>query len=96
MRLSTLAPMGIPRYATRDISLLNGKYIIPAGTVVLGHLHQIVRDPKVFDNPEVFDPSRFLNETGAFVKSNQNIVFGIGEKKNFFKLDLKIAFFPVF
>ncbi len=79
MRLSTLAPMGIPRFATRDISLQNGKYVIPAGTVVLGHLHQIVRDPKVFNNPEVFDPSRFLNENGVLVKSNQNIVFGIGK-----------------
>jgi cytochrome P450 len=33
----------------------------------------------VFNNPEVFDPSRFLNENGVLVKSNQNIVFGIGK-----------------
>ncbi len=80
MRLSCLAPMGIPRYSTRDISLLNGKYVIPAGTVVLGHIQQIVRDPNVFKNPDVFDPSRFLNEKGVFAKNNQNIVFGTGAK----------------
>lgn len=78
MRFSCLAPMGIPRYSTRDIPLLNGKYVIPAGTVVLGHLHQVVRDPKVFENPDAFNPSRFLNEKGDFVKNNQNIVFGTG------------------
>jgi len=80
MRFSCLAPMGIPRFAARDISILNGKYVIPTGTVVLGHIQQIIRDPKVFTNPDEFNPSRFLNEKGEFVKNNQNIVFGTGKR----------------
>lgn len=37
-------------------------YNIPKGTTVLACLYDIMRDPKFFENPDKFQPERFINE----------------------------------
>ncbi|XP_023220300.1 cytochrome P450 4V2-like [Centruroides sculpturatus] len=39
-----------------------GDHFIPKGTFCLFFLYQLHRDPKVFPNPEIFDPDRFSAE----------------------------------
>ncbi|TRY61580.1 hypothetical protein TCAL_01476 [Tigriopus californicus] len=78
LRFSCIAPLGIFREADRDMKV--GDYYLPKGTVVFSHLYAIVNDPKVFPNPEKFDPTRFLDEKGQFKRNDKNIVFSTGKR----------------
>ncbi|GAW24210.1 hypothetical protein ANO14919_137920 [Xylariales sp. No.14919] len=49
---------GIPHATTQD-DMYEGSFI-PANTAVLVNIWGINHDPEVFENPEVFDPTRFL------------------------------------
>lgn len=40
-----------------------GGHYIPAGTIVSNSSYTTARDPTVFPNPDVFDPSRWQNAT---------------------------------
>ncbi len=79
LRVSCIAPLGLPHFAQKDVSLLNGKIRIPAGTTVMPHLSHIVNNPKEFPEPEKFNPDRFLDENGKYVKHDHNIIFSIGK-----------------
>ncbi|KAI0394139.1 cytochrome P450 [Xylariaceae sp. FL0594] len=58
-----LAP-GIPRETTQDDTYAG--YFIPAGTTVLMNIWGINHDPDEFENPDAFDPSRYLrNPNGS-------------------------------
>src|SRR5262249_47575973 len=48
---------GIPRVALRDVEL--GGYRIPARTFVVALVATVLRDPRLWSAPEVFDPTRF-------------------------------------
>ncbi len=78
--MSCIAPLALPHYAQKDISLLNGKWKIPAGTTVLPNLFHIVNNPKEFLNPDQFNPDRFLDSNGKYVKHDHNLVFSIGKQ----------------
>lgn len=60
LRTADLAPSGLLR-RTLGPSMLGG-YDIPAGTVIVPLLTAILNDPKVFPDPQAFDPTRFLME----------------------------------
>nr|BAN20360.1 cytochromeP450 [Riptortus pedestris] len=51
----------IGRYFSKDIALPSG-YTIPAGTEVEIGIMLLHRDEQYFENPNVFDPDRFLKE----------------------------------
>ena len=36
---------------------------------------------KYFENPNVFNPSRFINEEGKFVPSSKVFFFGLGKRR---------------
>jgi len=38
-------------------------------------------DSRVWENPELFNPDRFLDETGSLVNSHKIIPFGFGKQK---------------
>jgi cytochrome P450 len=77
LRLSCVAPLGVPHYAQADIHL--GQYTIPKGSTIYPNLHRIVSNPEVFPEPRTFMPERYLNTKGQYVKNDNNIVFGVGE-----------------
>lgn len=66
LRLSSLgsAAGGLPRYAHTDIRL--GETTIAAGNTVVLAVHAANRDPRVFRDPDAFDPSRTPNPHLAF------------------------------
>lgn len=53
-------------------------YTIPKGTVILPNLWSVHRDPTVWENPDDFNPSRFLDEQGQLLRKEYFIPFGIG------------------
>ena len=55
-------------------------YRIPAGASVMVVIRMIHRDPRVWDNPEGFDPSRFLPENRAGRPNQAYMPFGAGRR----------------
>ena len=46
---------------------------------ITGCLYTVHKDPKIFPNPEKFDPERFIDENGKLINASLVIPFGIGE-----------------
>lgn len=53
-------------------------YTIPQGTVILPNLWSVHRDPTVWDDPDSFNPARFLDTEGNLLRKECFIPFGIG------------------
>ena len=62
LRLSSVFPLGLPHFAIEE-AFLRG-YRIPKGTVVMLNLWAANRDQKYFEEPNKFDPYRFLDDGG--------------------------------
>ena len=78
LRVSCIAPLGLPHSSTAEIRLENG-CIIPKETMIFPNLHRITRNSHVFKDPNTFKPERFLDENGKYAKIEQNIPFSIGK-----------------
>ena len=81
LRITCIAPLGVPHNATADIRLENG-YIIPKDTMIFPNLHRITRNSQFFEDPNSFNPERFIDGNGKYAKIEQNIPFGIGKQLN--------------
>lgn len=57
-----------------------GGYLIPSGASVMVLIRLIHRDPRVWDNPEGFDPSRFLPENRTGRPNQAYMPFGAGRR----------------
>ncbi|KDR21921.1 cytochrome P450 18a1 [Zootermopsis nevadensis] len=78
LRRSSIVPLGTTHAATRD-SYLNG-FKIPRNTQIVPLLHTIHMDPKLWDEPEKFKPTRFLNAEGKVTKPEYFLPFGVGRR----------------
>uniref|UniRef100_A0A8D0UWT2 Cytochrome P450 1A n=4 Tax=Sus scrofa TaxID=9823 RepID=A0A8D0UWT2_PIG len=80
-RHTSFVPFTIPHSTTRDTSL-NGFYI-PKGRCVFVNQWQINHDQKLWDDPSVFRPERFLTADGTINKAlgEKVILFGLGKRK---------------
>ncbi|KAL1195069.1 Cytochrome P450 76C1 [Cardamine amara subsp. amara] len=59
-RLHPAAPLLIPRKAESDVEVLG--FMVPKDTQVLVNVWAIGRDPNVWENPNRFEPERFLGK----------------------------------
>jgi len=76
-RMSPVGPI-IPRAASRDTEL--GGFSVARGSSVFVHTGLVHRDPTVWENPDQFDPDRFMGETGR-KRLQQVYWFGLGARK---------------
>ncbi|XP_078670784.1 cytochrome P450 2U1-like isoform X4 [Branchiostoma floridae x Branchiostoma belcheri] len=77
-RINTVLPLSVPHSLTRDTAL-NG-YTIPAGANILVNLWSVHMDPQLFPEPDKFNPDRFLDRHGNFVKHEALIPFSVGPR----------------
>ncbi|XP_044044851.1 cytochrome P450 2U1 [Siniperca chuatsi] len=77
-RLTVVVPLGIPHMASETTEFRG--YTIPKGTVILPNLWSVHRDPTVWDNPDSFNPARFLDDEGRLLRKECFIPFGIGRR----------------
>ena len=77
-RKTSLVYRALPHRATGNIKA--GNYLIPKGSVLLTSLYNVHHDPKLWENPDVFDPSRFLDGKGNYVGNPNLSHFGIGKR----------------
>nr|XP_054773774.1 cytochrome P450 2U1-like [Lytechinus pictus] len=80
LRLNFVTPLGVPhQYMGRGDLRFHG-YDIPEGAIIIANYWRISRDPKIWDDPEVFKPERFLDAEGNCVKPEELMPFSIGKR----------------
>lgn len=62
-RWRTIVPLSFPREAGSDTYF--DDYFIPKGTVIMPNIHAVHMDHNLWQDPEVFNPSRFLSQDGS-------------------------------
>ncbi|KAB7493943.1 Cytochrome P450 2L1 [Armadillidium nasatum] len=79
-RHCSMISMGVVRYTTADVKV--DDYDIPKGTAVISVAALSHKDPTYFKDPEVFDPSRFLDKNGKCIPTCEGFqAFGIGKRQ---------------
>ncbi|KAJ8029291.1 Cytochrome P450 2J6 [Holothuria leucospilota] len=78
LRLGTVSALSLPHVAAID-SELHG-YKIPKGTIIIPNFHVLFTDEKKWNEPEKFNPERFLDKDGAYVKREDFIPFSTGRR----------------
>uniref|UniRef100_A0A8C3P5I7 unspecific monooxygenase n=1 Tax=Chrysemys picta bellii TaxID=8478 RepID=A0A8C3P5I7_CHRPI len=73
-RFIALVPLGVPRAVTREVHLKQ------YGTTIFPALKSVLYDSREFPNPEQFNPGHFLDENGAFKKSDYFVPFSAGKR----------------
>ncbi|XP_067277957.1 cytochrome P450 1B1 [Pseudorasbora parva] len=81
MRFTSFLPVTIPHSTTTDTSI-NG-YRIPKDTVIFVNQWSLNHDPTKWNQPEVFNPQRFLEEDGMLNKdlTTNVMIFSVGKRR---------------
>ncbi|XP_029177916.1 cytochrome P450 18a1 [Nylanderia fulva] len=79
LRRISVVPLGTTHATTRNV-IVNG-YTIPAGTEVVPLLYAVNMDSKNWENPEAFEPSRFLNNGEFENQKKPYLPFGTGKRE---------------
>lgn len=77
-RLSTLVPLSVEHRVSEDTEL-NG-FTISSKAIIFINLYGVHHDPHLFPDPDVFDPARFLDESGDYKASEFLIPFSVGRR----------------
>ena len=72
-------PFAVIHSTNKDVELQG--YRIPKDTLVMPLMHSVFQDPKYWDQPELFNPERFIDKSGKTVKKDAQIPFGAGKCK---------------
>ena len=75
-RSADIVPLGVPHSVLEDVEFRG--YTIPKGTTVMTNLYAVHRDERIWDDPDVFRPSRFLDEEGKVLRREELIPFSAG------------------
>ncbi|KAF9475161.1 cytochrome P450-like protein [Pholiota conissans] len=66
-------------HASMSDDVYNG-YYIPKGTTIIPNVWAMTRDPTRYEDPETFNPSRFLDENNRLNNGTMTYVFGFGQR----------------
>ena len=65
LRVSSILPLSVLRSTTTETSIRN--FTIPKDTIVFVNLWSVHHDPEAWKDPDVFNPKRFLDESGQLI-----------------------------
>uniref|UniRef100_A0A914DUP9 Cytochrome P450 n=1 Tax=Acrobeloides nanus TaxID=290746 RepID=A0A914DUP9_9BILA len=93
-RLANILPWHIPHEVNEEVILAGFK--IPKGTTIMPQIGAIFFDPEIFPDPNLFEPRRFLDQEGRYVRSEYLAPFGLGKRscigEGLAKMELFIIF----
>lgn len=80
LRWNPPIPISVPRRVSQDDTYRN--YSIPAGATVIENIWAVLHDPTIYNDPETFNPDRFLKdgEINPLVYNPEDRVFGSGRR----------------
>merc|ERR1719239_1022754 len=78
-RCAGIVHVGLPHRAAVDIKV-SEQYTIPRESVIFANVLQVMRNPAVFKEPELFNPDRFLDADGKLINSRDVIPFLVGKR----------------
>ena len=85
----------LKRICESDYKVEGTEFVIPKGTLVILPVESIHMDPEYYNEPEIFNPNRFLPEDLARRPSNTFLPFGDGPRNciglKFGELQIKIG-----
>ena len=61
---------------TEDLAVRN--FLIPKGTAVIVNMHSMQHDAELWPDPEKFDPRRFMDHHGHYLKREEHSPFLMG------------------
>ncbi|KAI0670902.1 CyP450 monooxygenase [Trametes maxima] len=94
-RWHTVVPLSIPHRTMHD-DVFHG-YFIPAGTTAIPNVWAIMHDPETYENPDEFNPGRFIRDgkLDTTVCDPESFIFGFGRRicpgRHFANVALQIA-----
>ncbi|XP_033742979.1 cytochrome P450 2B5-like [Pecten maximus] len=79
LRMGDIAPLSVPHGANKDIRFRG--MVIPKGSTLLPNLDSVMTDPELFENPDKFQPERFLGKDGKLNGKERDVLaFSIGRR----------------
>ncbi|KAJ3928170.1 MAG: cytochrome P450 [Lentinula lateritia] len=81
MRHNPVAPLAVPHELTQDDIYMG--YFLPKGSLIMANVWSILHDEEDYPEPELFNPSRFLDADGKIdpkVKDPTIPAFGFGRR----------------
>jgi len=79
-RRGNVLPLAVPHASSQTRTSKIGEFDIPPNTDVMLCIGEVYNDPEVFENPDQFDPERYLVD-GKFRAHPKVIPFGIGKRR---------------
>ncbi|XP_070561957.1 cytochrome P450 2U1-like [Ptychodera flava] len=77
-RIANIVPIGIARSMMEDAELYG--YNIPKGAMVMPNFWAVHMNEELWEQPEKFDPARFLDDSGRLVNSERLMPFSVGSR----------------
>ncbi|KZT74723.1 cytochrome P450 [Daedalea quercina L-15889] len=79
LRWHAVLPLGATHRLTADDVHMG--YLIPEGTMVVANIWAMLRDPRLYTSPEIFNPDRFIPSGGSEPEYDpRRIGFGFGRR----------------
>ncbi|XP_067944775.1 cytochrome P450 2U1-like isoform X2 [Watersipora subatra] len=78
LRVSMMLPTLLPHSLDKPVTIEG--HVIPANTELIFNLQSVYKDPDVFENPEEFDPERYLKGDIQTKAQYTKIAFGLGRR----------------
>ncbi|KAJ6487800.1 cytochrome P450 [Mycena sanguinolenta] len=82
-RIRPIFPLGLPHFTTEEIRYKD--YVVPKDTQVVLNMYSMYHDPDIFEEPEVFNPDRFMKSAHGTrpdmdTDFRDNFSFGAGRR----------------